>query len=520
MAVFMSWAAGRYTVFDDEAFSCRRYTMPAGEMVSALWHGVEPDPPLYYILENAWVGIFGLGPLGLRSLSIIIFLIALIVIRQAGSAWFDPRTGLVAMILCALHPAHLFFGFAARWYSLMFLMSALVIWLTARLAASRRSERRLVVGWALAAAGACYTNYFGVAVVALAWLIGLGKSRGTPHALRRWLCAAAGALLLYIPWLVPFWKQVTAFPMAGKGSAFLCAAVLARTTLALLAGNLASIGAWWAWAPLGVFGIAVAILTARQWRIAWPVASLFLGCLAAGVASRTMIDKYIMTFSGAACLLAAALLARNVWASPPSPNRLWARAALVCLVIGWIGCGVNLVTQRHWSSLRWLDPFEQVTADLFAQRDAPPPRHWAMTHPSARYYFGCSSVRRADSQQQSLHQRRWKIDAELWRQYAEPPSIALRNSDLACGTPTAILQEMESTSLHSLVTVETAGFREPAEDWEDLLKVLTRSFAVTWERDYLEDPTAALKDWLDPAVTHPGWRIMVRRWEPIMPQGS
>lgn len=61
VGVWMFWAAGHFTVFDDEAFSCRRYVLPAGEMVSLLWHGVEPDPPLYYLLQNVWVRIFGVG---------------------------------------------------------------------------------------------------------------------------------------------------------------------------------------------------------------------------------------------------------------------------------------------------------------------------------------------------------------------------------------------------------------------------------------------------------------------------
>ena len=42
-------------------------------MVSALWHGVEPDPPLYYVLQNVAVRIWGVSPLGLRALSILIF---------------------------------------------------------------------------------------------------------------------------------------------------------------------------------------------------------------------------------------------------------------------------------------------------------------------------------------------------------------------------------------------------------------------------------------------------------------
>src|SRR5205807_2112107 len=90
---WMFWAAGHYTVFDDEAFSCQRYVLPMGEMLRGLWHGIEPDPPLYYVLENLSVHVVGVSPVGLRILSIIMFLVGLVVMRAAATAWFDRPTG-------------------------------------------------------------------------------------------------------------------------------------------------------------------------------------------------------------------------------------------------------------------------------------------------------------------------------------------------------------------------------------------------------------------------------------------
>jgi hypothetical protein len=510
VCVFMLWAAGHYTVFDDEAFSCRRYAMPHGQMVSALWHGAEPDPPLYYLLENIWVGVAGLQPLALRTPSIILFLIGLVAIRAAGQTWFDRRTGLAAMVFCALHPAHLFFGFAARWYSMMFLMTSLLLWLTARLAAADKRDRRLILCWSLVAAAACYTNYFGPVVVGLVWLIGFRRSQGKPGAAQRWIWAAAAAIVLYLPWVAPFWRQLAAPPSAGGESSLSYVALFGRTLMALLMGNLASIEAWWVWAPLSVFAIGITILTIRQWRAVWPIAIFVLGCLVVGVVSRTMIDKYVMTFSGAACLLAAAILVRNVGTVLASPARLWARAALACLVVGWTGCAVNLVTQKHWSSLRWLDPFEEVIDGLLARKDLPPPACWVMTHPSARYYFGCLSVRQVAVQ---AGRPSWKVGLRDWRRFADPPTGPSSDSDAACGTPSSVLDRMKRQPVPVLLTIETTGFHELAEAWDKLLAELGRSFILTQPQQYLEDPAAVLKDWLDPTVTHPRWRIVVRIWE-------
>ena len=128
-AAWFLFAANHYTVFDDEAFSCRLYAMPFADMLDAQWGGADPDPPVYYILQNRWVRILGVSPLALRGLSILSMLAALFTIRGAARAWFGDRAGFWAMLIAVCHPAHLFFGFAARWYALFLLLSTSLLWL-------------------------------------------------------------------------------------------------------------------------------------------------------------------------------------------------------------------------------------------------------------------------------------------------------------------------------------------------------------------------------------------------------
>ncbi len=521
VAVFMVWAASHYTVFDDEAFSCRRYAMPLGEMIAALHNGVEPDPPLYYIAQNVWVHLFGVAPLALRGLSIILFLAGLLVVRVAARAWFDDRTSRWAMLICAVHPAHLFFGFAARWYSLMFLLVAALLWSTARASQDARPPWRRIVAWSIIAAAVCYTNYFGIVIVGLCWLVAINRGRGTHLVVQRWVCAGLIAMALYAVWLPAFWRTATTF--GGDHSFMSYVGSASRTTMALLSGNLASIGVLWCWLPLAVLGLCVIVLLVRLRRAVWHVGLVGVGCFVAGVLSRTMIDKYVMTFSGVLCVLLAALLVFDRGAVPLGVRR-WRRVAAVCLVIGWLGCGVNLVSGRYWSSLRWHDPFERAIANLRAMEGAPPPRCWVMTHPSARYYYGLDYARRAaredshgnapsatDARPGAATTER--VPAAVWRRAAEWPDRALDNFDVACGTPASVLELMTDRPVPSLVTLETSGFAEAADDWGELHAVLERAFVETDRREYLEDPDAALKDRIDPNVHHPRWRITVRTWQ-------
>ncbi|MBI5762408.1 MAG: glycosyltransferase family 39 protein [Planctomycetes bacterium] len=539
IAAWMIWAAGYYTVFDDEAFSCQRYVLPMGEMLRALWDGVEPDPPLYYMLQNLSVRVVGVGPLGLRALSIVVFLAGLMAMRAAGRAWFDERVGRLTMLLCAVHPAHLFFGFAARWYSTMFFMVALLLCTTKALAdvqattpALHRRERRLVFFWALAAAGVCYTNYFGPVVVGLIWIVSIAR-----HSCRmRWLGAGVIAAALFAPWWPPYWRQVTAFPQF-DGGAMSMAATAGRTMMALCAGNLASPRAWWVWGPMAVFGV---LFVARAWQKrsrVWPVGVIVIGCFIAGAVSRTMIDKYVMTFSGVACLLVAAVLCRESGShrleTCVTEHRLETGAtgtirlaACTTLVLAWLGCGANLVMEKNWSSLRWLDPIEQVVRRCMREWGPPDGALWIASHPSVHYYRGalCASpvkiALRVKTDEDRATLREFTSTQSLRYVFAGE-WLAMRTWDTSAskhhdGLHYPELSLIETSKPRRVVTIETTGYSESRE-WDAVRMGLDHSYRLVADENNLLDPDAEWKDRIDPRFKHPRWRITVRVWERAKP---
>ncbi len=536
-ALVLIWGASRFTFFDDESFSLRRYILPMGEMIAALFRGVEPDPPLYYIIENAWIGVVGVSsPLLMRIPSIVFFVAGLLVIRPAAAAWFGERAGRTAQVLASLHPAHLLFGMAARWYSLMFLVVAVLLWMTA--VAMRPGPRRALrlIGWSLAAAIVGYTNYFGVVVVGLAWIamaISFGLNAwhaDVKSATKKWWqggpamqCVAAGIIVwaAYSWWLTPFFKQVGAFPRVGGGVAAYASSA-GRTVLALTSGNLASPRAWWVHVPLAMFAFLALILAVRQFQRVWPIALIGAGSVLAGILSQTMLDKYVMSLTGPLCVLVAAVLTGSQTSTTAARDRRLARIAVACLCIGWLGCGAHLATGRNWSSLRWLDPFDDA-ALVAVRATMGGGGSIVVSHPAAAYYTARCIADSAQPQGSGPG-----APIELRRTYRAVFDARLQPAERSVSgaqwpqvlSPLAASQALERQSdaarmpveLRRFVVIESAEFQNDA-GWSALRAQLAARYSLSERRTFLPDPDAELKDKLDPRFKHPKFRIEVLTWD-------
>lgn len=122
----------------------------------------EATPYLYYVLGWAWASVFGLGEIGLRSLSALAGTAAIPVAYGAGAALVSRRVGLVAAALVAVNPFLVWYSQEARSYSLLALLGAFSVWL---FALAIRSDRRALAGWAVASSLAIATHYFAAFLV-------------------------------------------------------------------------------------------------------------------------------------------------------------------------------------------------------------------------------------------------------------------------------------------------------------------------------------------------------------------
>jgi mannosyltransferase len=183
----------------DEAVTAIRVIQPSFfDTVSAVTHS-ESTPPLYYAFAWVWSQPFGIGEVGLRSLSAIAGTASIVAVYLGAATLTTRRAGLIAAAIVAVNPVLIWFSQDARAYSLVFLLSALSFYFFARAlrAGGDGPSRGVLAGWAVFSALALATHYFAIFVVVPEAALMLGWLAPRRRVLIA--CAgvvAAGALLL------------------------------------------------------------------------------------------------------------------------------------------------------------------------------------------------------------------------------------------------------------------------------------------------------------------------------------
>jgi mannosyltransferase len=146
----------------------------------------ERSPPLFYALAWPWTQLFGLGEVGLRSLSALIGTLMIPAAFVLGRELGSTRTGLIGAALVALNPILVWYSQEARSYILMALLVTLAMIYFAR--GMRRPEPRSLAFWAVLSALALCSHYFAIFLIAPQAVLLLLASRN------RAVIAACGGL--------------------------------------------------------------------------------------------------------------------------------------------------------------------------------------------------------------------------------------------------------------------------------------------------------------------------------------
>ena len=161
----------------------------------SLWEGwrwlieVDQHPPFYYSLLHSWIWMFGPLEGAVRTLSALASTLTVPVFYAGCRRLLDRQTASIAVGILAVSPFHVQFGQETRMYALLTLEVAFVIYFLARLVTSRVPKGRDWVGLAVAQALVMLTHnaaavYLPVALNAAAGLIfllfpsGIGRDAG------------------------------------------------------------------------------------------------------------------------------------------------------------------------------------------------------------------------------------------------------------------------------------------------------------------------------------------------------
>jgi len=176
--------------------------------VSLLDHGLgdvlrevprsEATPFVYYVVAWAWGSLFGLGEVGIRTLSALAGTATIPVAYGAGAVLVSRRAGLVAAALVAVNPFLVWYSQEARSYALLALLGAGTVLAFGH---ALRGSGRWLAGWAVISALAIATHYYALFLVGaeVVWLL-VRVRPSRPVALASLIPAAT--LVAHVPLLL------------------------------------------------------------------------------------------------------------------------------------------------------------------------------------------------------------------------------------------------------------------------------------------------------------------------------
>jgi 4-amino-4-deoxy-L-arabinose transferase-like glycosyltransferase len=199
----------------DEGFSVYLARMSLAEIAAST--AADIQPPLYYYLLHGWMQLFGDSSGTLRAFSLVFGVLSVPLVFAVGRSLFGNRlAGLLAALLMALSPLHIWYGQELRMYTLLgflgLLSSYILLQITARAqpAPSRQPGRvatdlLLWLAYTLTTVAALYTHYFAFFLLAFqgVYLLFAWGSQGFRPARLGLFGMGSGALSMaaYVPWL-------------------------------------------------------------------------------------------------------------------------------------------------------------------------------------------------------------------------------------------------------------------------------------------------------------------------------
>ena len=342
-------------------------------------------PPGYYLLLHGWRQLAGTGDFAARFFSLFFGLLLVALAYRLGRAVFGAEAGLLAALLTAVSPFHLWYSQEVRMYTLAAVLGMALLWLVARWLSAGRDRLPPWTELALYALGAALglwvLYYFAFllmalnALVAIWWLAVRRPDRAARRWLGRWALAQGAALVLFSPWLPIAWRQVTQPPVPPWRSFTGFGDLLLQSASALSLGQ--SVDPQRAWPWLILFGVLVSLgLLARQmaprlrgrlpgdglpWLLGGYVALPVLLIYGASLVTPLYHPRYLFPYSPPFYVLLGAGLA---WLGRRWRPLAWAALAMVLILSG-------ISARAYYADSRYARDDHRAAVDFLAERWRP-----------------------------------------------------------------------------------------------------------------------------------------------------
>jgi uncharacterized membrane protein len=167
---------GHESLWTDEILSVELARRPWPALLPATQE--DGHPPLYLTVLRLWIGAFGDGETGVRSLSAVIGVATLAAFFALAARLMTMRGALLATLLLACSPYHIYYSQEARNYALLLLLT--IVSYVALLAWDARPRPGRAIAYVAATVLLLYTHVFGFFVWAaqILWIAARARARG------------------------------------------------------------------------------------------------------------------------------------------------------------------------------------------------------------------------------------------------------------------------------------------------------------------------------------------------------
>jgi mannosyltransferase len=327
------------------------YSLALGShSVSDIMRGAAADqhPPLYYLLLHLWLAA-GQSVFHLRYLSVLIGTLGVAASARVGQQLLGRSGGVVAALLLACSPMHIWYSQEARMYILLALLTTVSMYMAWRVMRGHGGW----IAYGLSTVLALYTHYFAGFIILLenALALGWGLKHCRGRFLRRWTATQVVLVALFAPW-APVALYQARFHQMTWASRPSVEAVRDLLVLMLLGGSRRGRGETLSAIGLGL--VMAAVIWAmwrvgkRQWAgrygfpLLWFVAPFGIIIAISRVYPLYQSKQFLML------LIPLLLLVAGAWVKLPRAAR-WALAGLLAFfVVGSLGDLYCSNTKHGW----------------------------------------------------------------------------------------------------------------------------------------------------------------------------